>query len=94
MNQACGAWPWACWAVPVLPATSRSGIWAATPVPLSTTRRIMSLRSPATCSGITWPKSSPSNRLTTEPLSETTWRATNGPILRPPLAMVAATLAI
>src|SRR5215216_5005881 len=80
MNQACGSSPRACWAVPVLPATWRPGIWAAVPVPLSTTWSIMSLRSPATCSGITWPKSSPSNRLTTLPLSETTSWATNGPI--------------
>ena len=68
MNQACGSLPRACWAVPVLPATSRPGIWAAVPVPLSTTWSIMSRRSPATRSGITWPKSSPSNRLTTPAL--------------------------
>src|SRR5215204_2224998 len=47
MNQACGFRPWACWAVPVLPATSRPGILALTPVPLSTTWRIMSRRPPA-----------------------------------------------
>jgi hypothetical protein len=94
MNQAWGALPRACWAVPVLPATWRPEIWAAVPVPPSTTWSIMSWRSPATRSGITWPKSSPSNRLTTLPLSETTCWATNGPIRRPPLAMVAATVAI
>src|SRR5215218_9487678 len=54
----------------------------------------MSVRSPATRSGIAWPRSSPSNRLTTLPLSETTSWPTNGAIRRPPLAMVAATDAI
>ena len=37
VNHACGAWPSACWAVPVLPATGTPAICAAVPVPSSTT---------------------------------------------------------
>ena len=94
MNQACGGLPLACWAVPVLPNTGVPGICANVPVPCWTTPSIISWSWPATRPGIACPRSLPSKRLTTPPSSETTWLATNGAIRRPPLAMVAATLAI
>ena len=50
-NQACGAWPAAVCAVPVLPATVTPGICAAVPVPCCTTVIIMS-RSAAALAGV------------------------------------------
>jgi hypothetical protein len=47
-NQACGAPPLACWAVPVLPATSMPLIWAGVPVPDLTTVTIILFRAAAT----------------------------------------------
>src|SRR5664280_1467202 len=47
-NQACGAAPSACWAVPVLPATWMPGIWATCAVPLLTTCTIIAVSWSAT----------------------------------------------
>src|SRR2546428_6932685 len=46
-NQAWGAAPVPCWAVPVLPATVMPGILAYVPVPWSTTATIICVSSPA-----------------------------------------------
>src|SRR5665647_234094 len=62
VNQACGLPPLACWAVPVLPATSMPEIWAEVPVPDLTTVSIIRVRAAATsgliacesCSGWVW----------------------------------------
>ncbi len=93
-NHACGCRPSATWAVPVLPATWIPSICAAVPVPWSTTP-IMRSRTVWATSGVTGVRATSGWVLsTTLPSTSRIWSTTWGRICWPPLAMVAATIAI
>ncbi len=81
-------------AVPVFPATWMPSIWAAVPVPDSTTCTIMGVSSAAVDSLTTRRSSSGRVRCTTSPSGLTIRSTTCGSIRTPPFAIVPTTIAI